>query len=307
MFGNNFRHFSGTIFSCDKCQYITRKKTHFEEHLLTRKHKMAMVGNVFRHFPTDDFCCHNCGKKYKDNSGLWKHKKKCGATNNIIVSDLTEDNSAIKESVISDKELILMLVKQNSQLMDILKNGTNNMHNSNNTNNSHNKTFNLHFFLNETCKNAMNIDEFVSSIKPQLSDLEATGRLGYVEGVSNIILNNLNTLNVHDRPIHCSDQKREVIYIKENNEWMKEEEGNPILTRAIKMIANENIKNISEWRKENPDCTNSQSKKNDLYLKIVSNAMSGGTPEECAKNINKIISIVAKNVVIDKMSNVKHK
>ena len=157
--------------------------------------------------------------------------------------------------------------------------------------------------MNETCKNAMNIGEFVSSIKPQLADLEATGRLGYVEGVSNIILNNLNTLEIHDRPIHCSDQKREVIYIKDNNEWTKEEEDKPILTKAIKVIANENIKNISEWRNKNPDCVNADSKKNNLYLKIVSNSMNGLTKEEGDKNIHKIISNVAKRVTIDKTIN----
>jgi hypothetical protein len=203
--------------------------------------------------------------------------------------------------VITDKELIVMLVKQNSQLMDALKNGTNNTINTNNTNiNSHNKTFNLQVFLNETCKNAMNIDEFVSSIKPQLSELESTGRLGYVEGVSNIIIRNLNSLNIHDRPFHCSDQKREVIYIKDNNEWTREDKEKPILTKAIKTIANENIKNINEWRKEHPDCVKSDSKNNNLYLKIVSNSMCGLTQEETDKNINKIISNLAKNVVINK-------
>jgi hypothetical protein len=146
----------------------------------------------------------------------------------------------------------------------------------------------------------MNIGDFVSSIKPQLEDLEATGRLGYVEGISNIILNNLKTLQIHDRPIHCSDQKREVIYIKDNDEWTKEDDNKPILTKAIKVIANENIKNIKEWRNEYPDCTSADSKKNNLYLKIVSNSMSGTSAEESSKNINKIISNVAKQVVIDK-------
>jgi hypothetical protein len=146
----------------------------------------------------------------------------------------------------------------------------------------------------------MNINDFVSSIKPQLEDLEATGRLGYVEGISNIILNNLKTLQIHNRPIHCSDQKREVIYIKDNDEWTKEEDDKPILTKAIKVIANENIKIIREWRNEYPVCVNADSKKNNLYLKIVSNSMSGGSAEESSKNINKIISNVAKQVVIDK-------
>ena len=183
-------------------------------------------------------------------------------------------------------------------MMDVIKTGT---HNNITNTNSHNKTFNLNFFLNETCKNALNIDEFVSSIKVSLDDLENTGRQGYIEGISSIILNKLKNLNHYDRPIHCADQKREVLYIKNDNQWIKETEDKPILTKAIKKIANENIKNISEWRDKNPDCTASDSKKNNLYLKIVSNSMNGSTSEESSKNIHKIISNVAKEVVISKL------
>jgi len=294
IFSNLKKQFSSLQYSCIDCDFITNKKSNYDAHLLTRKHKLAINGtpeiNKIQPFQAVEFTCTYCNKKYKDNSGLWRHKKKC-----------LEDNEKIKESVITDKELIVMLVKQNSQLMDVIKNGTNNTINTNSHNiNSHNKTFNLQVFLNETCKNAMNIDEFVSSIKPQLSELEATGRLGYVEGVSNIIIRNLNSLNIHDRPFHCSDQKREVIYIKDNNEWTREEKDKPILTKAIKTIANENIKNINEWRKEHPDCVKADSKKNNLYLKIVSNSMCGLTKEETDKNIHKIISNLAKNVIINK-------
>jgi hypothetical protein len=288
---NNFTHLR---FYCKKCNFFTSKKSNYREHILTLKHQKTLIGDYLltekAEIQPDGYKCEICLTSYKSRNGLWKHKKKC-----------TEDNNKIKESVITDKELIVMLVKQNSQLMDALKNGTNNTINTNNTNiNSHNKTFNLQVFLNETCKNAMNIDEFVSSIKPQLSELESTGRLGYVEGVSNIIIRNLNSLNIHDRPFHCSDQKREVIYIKDNNEWTREDKDKPILTKAIKTIANENIKNINEWRKEHPECVKSDSKNNNLYLKIVSNSMCGLTQEETDKNMNKIISNLAKNVVINK-------
>ena len=286
-------------FSCLLCHFYTSKKSHYNDHLSTLKHKNQLISNtsltkvtVFRQ--DHKYVCDSCSKHYTSRNGLWKHKKKC----------IKHKDENIKESLLSDKELMMMLIKQNSQLIEFMKNGScnlvNNTNNSHNNNHSHNKTFNLQIFLNETCKNAMNIGEFVDSIKPQLSDLEATGRLGYVEGISNIILNGLNTLNTQERPIHCSDQKREVIYIKDNNEWTKEEDDKPILTNAIKIIANENIKNISKWRKEYPDCINANSKKNDLYLNIVSNSMSGGTKEESNKNINKIISNLSKKVVIDK-------
>jgi hypothetical protein len=177
---------------------------------------------------------------------------------------------------------------------------TNNITTNNTTNNA-NKTFNLNLFLNETCKHAMNISEFVSSIHFNLEDLENTGRQGYIEGISNIILKNLNNLEQHFRPLHCADSKREVFYIKDNNEWKKENDSKPILTKAIKTIANENIKQIKCWRDKYPDCIQSDSKKNNLYLKIVSNSMNGLTEEEGCKNIDKIISNVAKEVIIDKM------
>jgi hypothetical protein len=248
-----------------------------------------------------------CDKVYKSRVGLWKHKKLCTFEDKKgnIIEPKNEKNE------ISDKELIMMVVKQNAELMKensemrnmmmgVIKTGTHNTTNNNTNTNSHNKTFNLNFFLNETCKDALNINDFVSSIKVSLTDLENTGRQGYVEGVSNIILKNLNNLEQYQRPIHCSDFKREVIYIKDNDKWEKEGEEKPLLTKAIKVIANENIKKIMEWKETNPDCTNSESKKNNLYLKIVSNSMNGSDKEEGIKNITKIISNVAKETIIQK-------
>ena len=210
--------------------------------------------------------------------------------------------------------LVLEVVKNNSelqkqnqelqiQMLEVIKNGTNH-NNSTNTNshntNNNNKTFNLQIFLNEDCKDALNISEFISSIKMDLDDLETTGKLGYVEGVTRIINKNLNELDQTMRPIHCSDMKREVLYIKNDDQWIKENENKPIFTKAIRQIANENIKQISEWRKKYPDCTDAESRKNDTYLNIVSNAMSGTTSEEQSKNYEKIITKVAKEVTIEK-------
>lgn len=294
----NFKNMPQNYY-CYNCNYKCSKKSSWTQHLLTSKHQKAN-GKLIP--AKKEYSCNKCNIIFKHQSSYSRHKKKC---HNVYSESETDSNNESGDNIkisMSDKELIMMLVKQNSQLMDVIKNGSHNTNQSHNTN-SLNKTFNLQFFLNETCKNAMNIGEFVSSIKPQLADLEATGRLGYVEGVSNIILNNLKILKIHDRPIHCSDQKREIIYIKDNNEWNKEDEEKPILTKAIKNIANENIKNIKEWRNENPDCTSADSKKNNLYLKIVSNSMSGTSHEESSKNINKIISNVAKQVGIDKTIN----
>jgi hypothetical protein len=274
-------------FNCVECDFKCSKKGDYTRHLLTLKHKKQQKSTVL----TSQYVTCNCGKIYKERSGLWRHKKKC-INNNVI--DETID--------MHDKDaLILHLLKQNGELQKSLiemskeKSVTNN---NTHNNNSHNKTFNLQFFLNETCKDALNITDFVSSIKPSLEDLENTGRRGYIEGISNIILKNLNNLEQYQRPIHCSDQKREVLYIKDDNQWIKESDEKPVLTKAIKVIANENIKMIKDWRNLNPDCTDINSKKNNLYLKIVSNSMNGINKEEGDKNMSKIISNVAKEVVI---------
>ena len=270
------------IFHCDKCDYTTSRKSHYDRHILTLTHLSSKKApKAPKGQKSSEHICKKCDKSYKHYSSLWKHNKTCTVQNDPI-----------------DKDLLMVLIKQNADLMSIIKNGTNNT-NITNTN-SHNKTFNLQFFLNEQCKDALNITDFVSSIKPQLSDLETTGRLGYVEGISRIINKGLKDLDTFKRPIHCSDLKRETLYIKTNNEWQKENENKEVLTKAIKHVANENIRQIGEWKKEHPNCTDSDSKKNTLYLNIVSNAMSGVTCEEQAKNYEKIISNIAKEVVIEK-------
>jgi hypothetical protein len=293
-------------FSCKICDYFTDKKTDYNKHVYTIKHqklvnasKMLENANQNVDNPIFEYNC-QCGKKYSHNSSYYRHKKLCNQDKPINFEGKDKD------------EIIIMLIKQNAELiktqqdvmkgqqditMEIMKNGTNNT--TTNTN-SHNKTFNLQLFLNETCKDAMNIDEFVSSIKVSLDDLENTGRKGYIEGISNIILKHLNNLEQQLRPVHCSDSKREIFYIKDNNEWIKENTDKPVLTKAIKLIANENIKQIKYWQERYPDCRASDSKKNNLYLKIVSNSMNGLTEEESNKNIEKIISNVAKEVSINK-------
>jgi len=289
-------------FGCITCNYFTCNKKDWNKHVATVKHsKLTNTNSYSPKSPLANEC--TCGKVYKHKSSLSLHKKTC----------LDKKEKILEEKVVSEpteKELIILLLKDNKvlqelvieqskQMMELCKNGTNNTTNSNN--NSNNKTFNLQIFLNEDCKDALNISEFVSTIKMELNDLETTGRLGYVEGVSRIINKNLHDLDQTMRPIHCSDIKREVFYVKNDDQWIKENEANkPVLTKAIKQIARENIKQISEWQKKHPDCTDPDSKKNDMYLNIVSNAMSGGSSEEQTKNYEKIITNMAKEVVIEK-------
>ena len=305
---------------CNICDYETTKKSNYDAHVLTGKHLKSKFGDTSVTagdtklailLPTFEkkMVCEICNKQYMSRNGLWKHKKKCIIPDTADTADThdTHDthDTKIKENAESkilneptNKELIMLLIKENSELknmmMDVIKNGTHN-------NNSHNKTFNLQVFLNEQCKDALNISEFVETIKIQLSDLETTGRLGYVEGVSKIINKNLNELETNKRPIHCSDIKREILYIKDDNKWVKDGSEKEILKKAVKQIANKNIMQINEWRKANPSCTDSESKQNDLYLKIVSNSMSGSTKEEQFDNLNKIMSKVSKEVVIEKL------
>lgn len=277
---------NSNMYTCLICDYTTSKKFNYEKHLLTIKHKdyekMTFATQLAKNNKNENKYVCECGKRYKYRQGLFAHRKECDH----------------KNSKDDETNLIIQLLKQNQELQKSLIELS--KEKSIVTTNSHNKTFNLQVFLNEKCKDAINLSEFVSSIKMDLSDLETTGRLGYVEGVSRIINKNLNKLEVDKRPIHCSDLKRETLYIKNDDEWQKDTSDNIVITKAIKQVANENIKQISEWRRENPDCSSADSKKNDMYLKIVSNAMSGSTSEEQKRNYEKIISNIAKETVIVK-------
>ena len=290
---NFFTQITPKKYNCKCCYFISSKQSDWNRHILTAKHKRLINPNDFTPSYESNYAC-ECGKIYKHLSSLCAHKKKCLHKNN--------DECVNKDDCVNKDNLINLLLTQNKELIDLLKNGITNNITNNNTNNMNidNKTFNLTFFLNETCKDAINITDFVSSIKVNLEDLENTGRQGYIQGISNIILKNLNNLEQHMRPLHCSNTKQEVLYIKDNNAWTKETEDKPILTKAIKTIANENIKQIKHWKDKYIDCTNSDSKKNDLYLKIVSNSMNGLTKEESNKNIGKIISNLSKEVTINK-------
>jgi hypothetical protein len=297
MFGNENQSISSHKYSCDKCHYFSRKKSNFEEHLLTLKHSLAMIGNENQPNPATKYSC-ICGKNYKDNSGLWKHKKKCTDNLKKDLANEEKQQQLVEYLLKENSEFKHMMMEQNKNMLELAKNSGNNHHNT--TNNNNNNNFNLQFFLNDTCKDAMNIMDFVSQLQVGIKDLEETGRLGFAEGISKIFINGLKQININDRPLHCSDSKRETLYIKSNNEWTKENEDKIILTNAIKHVAHKNMKQISEWTKNHPEYNDPDSKQNDKYLQIVSEAMSGSTKEETIKNYNKIIKNIAKETVIEK-------
>ena len=283
-------------FYCYDCDYNTCKKSSYDKHLSTDKHKnnendSKMVVNDSEKSPkVAKYEC-ECGKIYKYDSGYYRHKKKCLGENVII------DNNEP-----TDKELILMLIKQNSQLIqqnsDLVKNGTHNTTISNNTN-SHNKTFNMQFFLNETCKDAMNIMDFVNSIKIQLCDLENVGKVGFVDGISSIIVKNLNLLDETKRPVHCADTKREVMYVKDENKWEKEDEDKKKIRKMIKYVTHKNTKLMKEFREKYPGCEKSESKYSNSYDKLIIEAF-GGKGDNDEEKENKIIRKISKATTIDK-------
>jgi hypothetical protein len=253
------------------------------------------------------FSC-QCGKDYKSLSGLWKHKKICNyeepATNNenVILHKEPTNNEIIeimKIQMIENQELRKLLVEQQKQMIELATN-SNNITNNTNTNNNCNNSFNLQVFLNEKCKNALNMSEFIDTIKMQLSDLENFAQDGYADGVYKIFVKGLNALDTYLRPIHCSDLKRETLFIKDNDCWTKETDEKLVLKNAIKRVAFKNIKQINEWILENPGCKDPRTKKFDKYNKIVMNSMSGTTIKEQQDNIDKIVKNITKAVIIEK-------
>jgi hypothetical protein len=288
-------------FHCEWCDYYTSKKTNYTKHTFTAKHQKATkltkvikkVAESSQKVATcQTFSCEKCYKPYTSRAGLWKHLKNCNdSTNNFDFTDKELIMTLLKEN----NELKTMMIEQQNAVIELCKNGTNNtVHN-----NSHNKTFNLQFFLNETCKDAMNLMDFVQSIQLQLTDLEKVGEIGYVDGISNIIVKNLKDLNITQRPIHCTDKKREILYIKDENKWEKEDDENNKIRKAIKHVAYKNTKLLSQFREKHPDCGKSESLYSDQYNKLIIEAMGGKGVSDTEKD-KKIIKNIVKEVIIDK-------
>jgi len=258
-----------------------------------------METNISPILPNVIYVCESCNKKYKSRNGLWKHKQQC---KNNYFEDIDNKNSSTNVKINndpSDKELIMLLIKENSELktlmMEVIKNGTHN----NISNTTNNKNFNLNVFLNETCKNTMNITEFAESVNLQLSDLENVGEFGFINGISDIIIKNLKQLDVTQRPVHCTDLKREVLYVKDENKWEKENDGNGKLRKVIKTVAHKNTKMLRFFKEKYPDCGKSESKKSDQYNKLIVEAM-GGKGDNDSEKEDKIITKITREIVIDK-------
>jgi|UniRef100_A0A6C0HDR2 hypothetical protein len=295
---------------CDCCNLKTNNKKDFEKHKLTAKHLKAingknlcvLNGDKFKNIP---LAC-QCGKMYKHHSSLWKHKKLCINKNTQSELDMVQN--------MSDKELIMYLLKENKEFKELILEQSNKMFEQsnkmlelaakptniiNNTNsNNNNKQFNLQVFLNEKCKNAMNMSEFLDTIQIEDDDFENIGKLGYIQGISNIFIKGLKDLDETLRPLHCNDIKRETLYIKDNDVWEKDDNKHKI-RNVIAIIAHKNFKYIPVWQEANPSSFDVTNKKNDLYMKIANQVTTAITPDD-ESGINKIIRNVANKVLIDK-------
>lgn len=316
------------IFRCEKCDYATSKRYNFDKHNLTLKHKTTKNTKLLTNKSSESskneekmFIC-ICGKEYLHQSSLCNHKKKCEfvekqqtISSDSFVMELLKQNSEFKE-LIKEQSYHMMdqnksmlehnksILEQNKNMCEIISkvgvcsNITTTHTNSHNTTNKN--KFNINLFLNEQCKDAMNIMEFVNSLQLQLSDLERVGEIGFVKGISNILVKSLKELDVCKRPIHCSDLKRETLYVKDENTWEKEGGKKGKLTKMIQHVAHKNVKQLPEWQKENPDFKDSDSIESEKYLKIIGESMGGLTEDDDIENYNKIIKSIAKEVTIEK-------
>ena len=281
------------IFECKCCNYNTSNKKDYNKHLLTAKHKKEADGSINK---PRYYICEFCEKQYKSRGSFWKHQQKCDRvpyTQEILPETSTKT---------SDSQLIIELLKQNQelqkQLIEAVKTGGQHIENQTNINN--NQKFNLNFFLNEQCKDAINMSDFIENMELDIEDLTETGRLGYVGGISRILINKLQELDIYKRPLHCTDMKRETLYIRENDEWEKQVNPKDKMGKIIGQVANKNCRNIPRWTEEHPEYQVFDSPQNMEYM-IMTQAVLGGFGEEENKQFkDKIIRGVIKEVMVNR-------
>jgi len=299
----NLVHKSSKKFNCEKCNYVTSRKSQYERHLNTAKHKMIVNDSPESSKKIDiEYKC-ICGKIYKYDSGYYRHKKKCNYVDSELI-DNTPPNTMIDSSLViellkENKELRELMVEQNKHIIDIAKNSGNTT-NNNTTNITNNNKFNLNVFLNETCKDAINLNDFIQSIELNVNDFINTGELGFVKGISNIMVERIRDMEPHTRPIHCTDLKREVVYVKDSDKWAKEDENKTHLRKAVRIVANKNKEQVHPWRDLNPNSDILDTPECDKFFAYTKASLGGYGKEEDLKFENKIINNILKETVIDK-------
>ena len=288
------------LYICENCNFKSSKKSNYDIHLSTTKHQNRTFRTNKMPQNATKFEC-ECGKVYKARNSLWYHKQKCNYNN----EDVVEINNTVNTETI-DSGLIVELLKQNKELhemvIELAKNSgntTNNTTNNNNTNITNNR-FNLNVFLNETCKDAINLNDFIQSIELNVNDFINTGELGFVKGISNIMVERIRDMEPHTRPIHCTDLKREVVYVKDSDKWAKEDENKTHLRKAVRIVANKNKEQVHPWRDLNPNSDILDTPECDKFFAYTKASLGGYGKEEDLKFENKIINNILKETVIDK-------
>ena len=295
------------IFECICCDYNTSNKKDYNKHLLTRKHANNNANNGKIPKKSPNYECEFCSKVFKDRAGLWRHNKKCNQEIKQIKTLPTNDDiskSDIIEILKQNQEFKELLTEQQNEIQDLHKQIIDSVKQNGNTVNqtiNNNQKFNLNFFLNEQCKDAINMSEFIANMTLDLEDLTETGRLGYVGGISRIFINKLQELDIYKRPLHCTDVKRETLYIKENDEWCKENISKDKFSNIIGQVANKNCRNITKWTEENPGYEVFDSPENMEYINLTQAALGGLGEQESRQFKDKIIRNVIKEVMVNKI------
>ena len=302
---------SSTKFICEKCNYNTSRKSQYERHLLTTKHKMIVNDSIeSSKLKSTIFTC-VCGKTYKYDSGFYRHKKNCNFEENrvndistsepmdsTLVIELLKQNNEFKNLMVEQNKQIQ---EQNKQIIDLAMNSGNTTNNTTNHNTTNNNRFNLNVFLNETCKDAMNLNDFIQSIELNINDFINTGEVGYVKGISSIMVDRILDMEPHTRPIHCTDLKRETVYVKDSDKWAKEDENKTHIRKAVRIVADKNQAQVHPWIKENPKYEILDTPECDKYFEYTKASLGGYGREEDKKFENKIINNILKETVINKV------
>ncbi len=294
-------------YECILCNYKCCKKSDYNKHIHTRKHQNRTNRTINSPKVATEYAC-DCGKVYKARNSLWYHKQRCNHVNNppiTVVSESTPasvtpqiDASLIVELLKENKELREMMIEQNKQVIDIAKNSGNTTNNT--INNTTNNKFNLNVYLNETCKDAINLNDFIQSIELTVNDFIKTGEVGYVRGISDIMLERIRDMHPHVRPIHCTDLKRETVYVKDSDVWAKEDETKKHLRKAVSIVANKNKAQVHPWIAENPRYDILDTPECDKFFEYSKASLGGYGKEEDEKFEKKIINNILKETVIDK-------
>jgi len=306
------------IFCCEKCDYTTSDKKDYSKHCATRKHQeFTKFTNEHIEAPKEkkeQHKCSQCDKSYTSRMGLWKHTKVCKPVEkentSIVPLDDVANNLPIQNYIMKLVEQNMVLVEQNqdfkqtlvdqsNKLIELAKNQTTTI-NNNIQNNKTVNNFNLMVFLQERCKDALNMSQFIDTLEINPQSVEYTGTHGYVNGITKIFMDGLNQLDIHERPIHCTDLKRETLYIKENDKWEKDNEDKTKFKHALATVVNRNVAQVKHWEEANPRCKIPETDEYEFYFVIARQSLGGGNYDVTVRNNDRILRAIAGKVYLDK-------